>query len=34
MDIRSRSMSVMEVTMAARAPGAVCSTSRFHFRVR
>ena len=33
-DRRRFSMSVMDVTMAARANGTVCSTSRFHFRVR
>ncbi len=31
---RSLSRSVMEVTMATRAPGTVCSTSLFHFLVR
>ena len=31
---RSISRSVMEDTIAARAKGTVCSTSRFHFRVR
>ena len=34
MEMRSRSRSVIEVTMAARAPGTVSSTSRFHFFVR
>ena len=31
---RSRSRSVIDVTIAARAPGTVSSTSRFHFFVR
>ena len=34
MEKRSRSRSVMDLTMAARAPGTVCSISRFHLRVK
>ena len=33
-ETRSRSRSVIEATMTARAPGTVSSTSRFHLRVR
>ena len=34
MERRSRSRSVMDSTMAARTPGTVCSTSRFHLGTR